>query len=218
VKDFNNIDQKLARVGWIMFFFCLVAWLLLSCSKPPLQAYPLRPDQPIQLQITVRPVEDAKFDIVRISKELNADYLNRYGMNANLVEGERVFLDSTYLGEGEDLTVGKIFLPREEANTRYEMTLWVVEGQNIMSGVAGYAIGWHNMVIREGSIYGTTPAHEVGHLLGLNHVDLYNNVMLRFGDRDTRATPRNFIDQQIDTMEQSLIGKLSLNKNAIFYD
>lgn len=213
---YDEFCERAAHVIKIVIFLISVVYIS-SCERDKLRDYPYRPDQPYTLEINVIPMDDAQVNMNNLNLEVNADYLNRYGIAAKFTLLPSQPLDDDILGKQEP-GIGRIFLPREKRDAPNKLNLWVVPGQNMMSGVGGYAVGRYNMVVREWNLYGTTVTHEIGHLLGLSHMKPYWNVMHRIGNRDQRADPKSFVPEQLDTMLLRLNDKVNLSSDAVIYN
>jgi hypothetical protein len=157
-RYYNSADQKYtdflvdtATILKILSIIGLAVWLLWGCEKrDTLRDYDYLPNQPYTLEINVIPMDDAKVNMTNLILEVNADYLNRYGIAAEFTLQPPQDLEDDILGK-ETFGIGRIFLPTEKRDATNKLNLWVLPNQNVMSGVAGYAVTRHNMVVRERS-------------------------------------------------------------------
>lgn len=165
------------------------------------------PDQQTLLYVNVYPLGDISLENYEdMVLEANADYFNRYGIGVNFILQPRQALPQ----EIESPTNFRYNFFTETTDSFYEMNLWLIPNQSMPSGINGYAFSTSgNMVVREAAMVGTTVAHEIGHMLRLNHVPESDNTMYRFGNKTQTVKPRNFREQQIDTM----LNTLTITKN-----
>ena len=211
--DDLSMSSTLSQIVVLIFLW----WVLLGCEKDPLQDYPYLPDQAYNLEIDVYLLDDVSVRLDKMNLEVNADYLNRYGISATFTIKDTIALEDDILGKQEP-QVGRIFLPTDKRDAPNKLNLWVIPYENMIAGVAGYAIGSHNMVVRETFLYGTTVPHEIGHLLGLGHVPEDWNVMYTIGNPDINARPRRFTEEQVSRMIENLTDKTAIESKALIYN
>jgi hypothetical protein len=197
-------------------FLLILLVFLFSCEVDPLQVYPYDPNQPVQIQVDVYPMEDVTIQLSvwnNMRKEVNADYFNRYGMNVNFDLMENIPFP-------EDIkNTTNLFIPPEGTESKYEMKLYIIPYELMEPGTAGYAIGGRNsIVISATSIYGTTIPHEIGHILHLAHYPEWMNVMYPLSKSGLKGEPKEFLEQQVDTMLNALKTNKRLELEAIIRD
>ena len=193
----------------------LLVLLLFACEVDPVQTYPFDPNQPFQIQVDVIPMENV---VIRSSilsgmiQETNGDYFNRYDININFSLKE----SQPYPEELKNKPL--LFIPPKISDTKFKMTMYVLPYELMEPGTAGYAIASNNtFVVSESYLLGTTVPHEIGHVLFLRHYPEWENVMFPIGQAGRTGTPKNFLEQQVDTMEYSLETneRLSIELNGI---
>jgi len=190
----------------------ILCLLLLCCTKEePLYYYDYNPNQPIMLIMNVYPMEDVEINLNSLRKEINADYFNRYGIGIEVVLQERSELPQDLKDIAENSTDRQFYIPDFIDGPKYVQHLYVIPDFYMPSGIGGYALGAGRSVVKESNIYGTTVAHEIGHNLRLGHYPEWENVMFKLGSREQRGKPRDFLEEQIDTMINTLVEPIELN-------
>ena len=186
---------------------------LLSCEKDPLRYHPYDPNQSVQIQVDVYPMDDLKigYSIFNNMKlETNADHFNLHGMNVNFTLKENIPYPEELKG-----TIN-YFIPPKKSNSKYKMDMYIVPYEYMESGTAGYAITANNaFIINASFLVGTTVPHEIGHVLSLRHYPEGDNVMFPITQEGARGEPRIFLEQQIDTMKLTLETNQRVSLDAI---
>jgi len=173
---------------------------LFSCTKDEYKElyFEYNSNQPTTIVANVIVMEHSIVTFDSMEKEVNADYFHRYGIHIDLIlkEGKQSLSDEVKFGN-------RIFLPKNKDT----LTIYIVPSIYVnVSGAAAYALpGNSSVVIGDRYIRGRTLAHEIGHMYGLDHVKLENNVMTPFQGADWKERPNYFEEKQIDT----ILGKLS---------
>lgn len=188
----------------------LISFSLFSCqweenTEPPKETiYPYNPDQELIVNVKVVPMGDVQIHFDQMDKEVNADYMNRYGIGVKLTLAERVEIP-------EPLKRNVVFVPERKSEKITEITAYILpkEYYNMPNSVGYAAIGTNAVVIREDGQRDRTLAHEIGHILGLHHIDLPHNTMKISAGIGMYGEPNNFVPEQIDTMTTAI----TLNKN-----
>lgn len=184
------------------FKYILIIGFFLSCEKHEFSAdtktvYPYEPFQDVVLDVKVVPVGDVELFFDDMNLEVNADYFNRYGIGLNLILQDR-----------KPYNDGKI-----SKETNYgEITVYVVPQEYIkLDGVAAYTARittsqgtYADVILGEGSQTNRTLAHEMGHALGLGHINEKNNVMKLGYPAYQYDVPNDFNEKQIDTIISNL--------------
>jgi hypothetical protein len=182
----------LAILCWLVFTSCVEDDFNVETKT----IYPYDPFQDIMLNVKVVPCGDVEIFFNDMLLEVNADYYNRYGIGINLTLQDRVLDYTKGLPNGEEgdimlYVVPMDYMPRE--------------------GIAGYAVTrvfgygtFGKIVLGENFQKNGTLAHEIGHIMGLRHVQEKGNIM-KLGHRSTQYdVPDNFNKKQIDTIISNL--------------
>jgi hypothetical protein len=180
----------------------IICWMVFtSCTNHEFSAdtktvYPFEPFQDVVLDVKVVPVGDVELLFDDMNLEVNADYFNRYGIGINLILQDRDLDYSDGLPNGEEGDIMLYVVPMEHM---------------YKDGVAGYAVtrvfgygSYGKIVLGENFQTNGTLAHEIGHIMGLRHVQEKGNIM-KLGYRSTQYDiPDNFNERQIDTIYSNL--------------
>lgn len=173
--------------------------LLVSCQKSELEprlSYELNTLQPNTVTIELVTVGGAKYDFQQMYEEVNADYFNRYGIAIEFEIKDSIPIPNQLI-ENPD----SVYFPTGNENA---ITVFVVEPEYVrFNNAVAYALIYFNksmIVIGENSVKSSTLAHEIGHVLGLDHMDIEGNVMHPFKGKRQYQYPNGFMAEQVDTM------------------
>lgn len=195
------------------FLLILLTLLLISCEKDPLRYHPYDPNQPIQIQVDVYPMEDLKIGLSvfnNMKLETNADYFNIHGINVDFTLKENI----PFPEELKNTTT--IYIPPKKSDSKYKLDMYVIPYEYMEPGTAGYAIRSINaFIIGAPYLVGTTVPHEIGHVLSLKHYPEGDNVMYPLAQEGARGIPRIFLEKQIDTMLLTLETNQRVSLEAI---
>lgn len=189
-------------------FILLASLLLASCSKEEFKElfYEYNSNQPTTIVANVFIMEHSIVTFESMEREVNADYFHRYGIHIelNLME-ERMSLSDGVKFENQ------FFLPKKQDT----VTIYIVPQQYVnVPGAAAYALPGNNVtVVGDRRIRNRTLAHELGHIFGLDHTEIDNNVMTPLQGAKWRERPNNFEDWQVDEM-LGRIDKLELSSKS----
>lgn len=182
----------------LLAFICLV-----SCSKEPYEVsklmYDYNPAQALTIDIELVVADGVGLLYDDLVREVNADYFNRYGIGVDITN-----ISSTGLPDG--VVNGKqIFTPDHKDG---KIRVYIIPSENIYLPAMAYSImESRTIVLGEDVQTNRTLAHEIGHLMGLEHSTLDNNVMT-LGDRAGQyGHPNDFSPEQVDIIVGNLINR-----------
>lgn len=170
--------------------------------------YPYLPNQEFMVDVEVVPIGDVEVYLDDMDKETNADYLNRCGIGVRLELGDKMEVP-------QNVIEGYIFTPNDVTDKPNTITAYIMPREFFNVGMAGgYAlIGQNTIVLREDHQKDRTLAHEIGHLLGLEHLDIPDNVMTPYEGRGQYGEPNTFEPWQVDVMKATIKANEVLTSN-----
>lgn len=183
----------------------LLLFLLIGCSKEDIvdlkTRYPYDPSGSNIINVDVIPVGDVIIEFDDMSLEVNADYFNRYGITVDLRLKDRIPVPQYLIDDPE-----RLFIPKD--NER-RIKVYVIDEEyvrvmyNEELRASAYAVK-RAVVLGEGQQTTRTLAHELGHVHGLDHVELPNNVMNINVHALQYDKPNDFTEEQVGTILENI--------------